>query len=58
VQQALAVLDGAGNNRDQARLRWRLLRAREQTLDLQGEREAQAMDLDAMDRIAIMLGKV
>ena len=52
VQQALTPLDRAGDEPSQAPLRWRLLRAREQTLEFQGERERQAVDLDAMDRLA------
>ncbi|MEP7057538.1 MAG: hypothetical protein ABI809_07175, partial [Caldimonas sp.] len=60
VSQALAMLDRTGDSPRQAQaqapLRWRLLRAREQTLDMQGERERQATDLDAMDRVAEMLG--
>jgi tetratricopeptide (TPR) repeat protein len=36
----------------QADLRWRLLRLREQTREIQGERELQSVDLDAMDRVA------
>lgn len=56
VQQALELLDRAGDNPNQALLRWRLLRAREQTLGLQGERKGQAIDLDAMDRAAMTLG--
>jgi len=39
----------------QAELRWRLLHAREQTLFLQGRRDEQAADLDAMDRLADLL---
>jgi class 3 adenylate cyclase len=56
VQQALTMLDRAGDNPGQASLRWRLLHAREQTLEIQGERERQAADLDAMDRVAETLG--
>jgi tetratricopeptide (TPR) repeat protein len=56
VQQALAMMDRAGENSSQAVLRWRLLCAREKTLEIQGEREQQAMDLDAMDGIAETLG--
>ena len=36
----------------QAELRWRLLRAREQTLDLQARRDEQAADLDALAQLA------
>ena len=39
----------------QAELRWRLLMARETTLDLQGQREAQAADLDALATLADVL---
>ena len=56
VEQALVLLDRAGNRPSQAIMRWRLLYAREQTLDFQGERERQAADLDALDRIAETLG--
>ena len=56
VQQALALLDQGGESASQALLRWRLLRAREQTLEFHGERELQAADLDAMDRGAETLG--
>ena len=52
AQQALALLD---RGKDNPTLRWRLLRAREQTLDVQGERERQAVDLDAMDLVAMTL---
>ncbi|HUP83818.1 MAG TPA: adenylate/guanylate cyclase domain-containing protein [Candidatus Limnocylindria bacterium] len=52
VHQALVLLDRAGDNPGQAPLRWRLLQARERTLEMQGEREKQAKDLDAMQAIA------
>ncbi len=56
VHQALTLLDRVGDSPSQAPLRWRLLLVREQTLDLQGERARQAMDLDAMDHVATALG--
>ena len=56
VQQALTLLDRAVGNPRQALLRWRLLRARERTLEVQGERERQGADLDAMDCVAETLG--
>ena len=52
VSRALALLDRAGESNSQAPLRWRLLLAREQTLEVQGERERQRLNLDAMDRVA------
>jgi tetratricopeptide (TPR) repeat protein len=52
VQQALVLLDRAGNSPGQAPLRWRLLQARERTLDVQGSRESQANDLLAMEGLA------
>ncbi len=52
VQQALELLDRAEDSPSQALMRWRLLHARERTLEIQGERERQVADLDAMDRIA------
>ncbi|MEO6745396.1 MAG: adenylate/guanylate cyclase domain-containing protein [Caldimonas sp.] len=55
VSQAMTLLDRTGDGPSQALLRWRLLRANEQTLALQGKREHQAIDLDAMDRIAEIL---
>ncbi len=39
----------------QVELRWRLLKAREETLNLQGRRNEQAADLDALDRLAELL---
>ena len=56
VGQALTLLDRLGDSQAQAPLRWRLLNARERTLDVQGERERQTADLDAMDRIAQTMG--
>lgn len=56
VEQALAMLDPVRESAGQALLRWRLLSARERTLDKQGERGQQARDLDAMDAIAETLG--
>ena len=50
--KALGLLDRAGDSPSQALLRWRVLHAREQTLEIQGERERQAADLEAMEHIA------
>ncbi len=58
VRRALALLDKAADSPRQARLRWRLLRLREQTREIQGQREQQAEDLAAMDRAADALGDV
>jgi len=56
VGRALALLgDTAKPQADQAELRWRLLTAREETLNLQGRRDEQVADLDAMDRLAELL---
>ena len=52
VQQALLLLDRARDSPSQAPLHWRLLKARERTLEMQGDRENQAKDLDAMQGIA------
>ena len=52
VQQALALQDRIGDSPGQADLRWRLLHARERTLQIQGDREGQAKDLDAMEHVA------
>jgi len=54
--EALAMLDCTEDSPGQALRRWRVLNARAQTLDFQGEREQQMADLDAMDRIAEMMG--
>lgn len=54
--KGLALLDRVVDSPSHALLRWRLLHAREQTLELQGERERQATDLDAMDQVAVALG--
>jgi class 3 adenylate cyclase/tetratricopeptide (TPR) repeat protein len=56
VARALALLDqyGEGLVAD-APLRWRLLRVREQTLDLQARREEQAADIDELERLGIVL---
>ncbi len=60
VSLALALLDRAGDSPShaeaQAPLRWRLLQARERTLEVLGERDSQGADLDAMDRVAEALG--
>jgi predicted ATPase len=56
VGRALALLGDTDTPAPaQAGLRWRLLDAREQTLDLQGRRDEQATDLDALDRLAELL---
>ena len=56
VGQALALLgDTAAPPPAQAELRWRLLDAREQTLMLQGRRDEQVADLDALDQLAELL---
>ena len=53
---ALTLLDKAGERPAQAALRWRLLHARERTLDFLGERDGQGAALDALDRWAEVLG--
>ena len=56
VAKALVLLDGQGAMTDaNAPLRWRLLRLREQTLDLQARRDEQAADLDELERLAHVL---
>jgi tetratricopeptide (TPR) repeat protein len=56
VGRALALLgDTDKPQADQAELRWRLLKAREETLNLHGRRDDQLADLDAMDRLADLL---
>jgi predicted ATPase/class 3 adenylate cyclase len=56
VGRALALLgDTDASPPHQADLRWRLLKARETTLLLQGRRDEQAADLDALDRLAELL---
>jgi class 3 adenylate cyclase/tetratricopeptide (TPR) repeat protein len=56
VGRALALLgDTPSPAQAQAELRWRLLKAREETLNLQGRRDEQAADLDALDRLAELL---
>ncbi|WP_162245888.1 MULTISPECIES: adenylate/guanylate cyclase domain-containing protein [unclassified Roseateles] len=52
VKQALASIDAAGASAHQAALRWRLICVRERTWEIQGERDKQAADIDAMDGIA------
>ncbi|HEY6132752.1 MAG TPA: adenylate/guanylate cyclase domain-containing protein [Rubrivivax sp.] len=56
VGRALALLgDTPSPAPAQAELRWRLLMAREETLNLQGRRDEQAADLDALDWLAELL---
>jgi class 3 adenylate cyclase/tetratricopeptide (TPR) repeat protein len=56
VGRALALLgDTDKPQADQAELRWRLLKAREETLFLQARRDEQVADLDALDRLADLL---
>ena len=56
VAKALALLDQQGGSAPgDALLRWRLLRAREQTLDLQARRDEQAADIDELERLAGVL---
>jgi len=43
---------------DAMTLRWRLLDVRERTLDMQGKRDAQLADLDALDALANAMGDV
>ena len=52
VGRAFELLDRLPQQPGHAHLRWRLLDARERTLDLQGERERQGEDLDAMEQLA------
>ncbi len=52
VAKALALLGPPGDDAAQAPLRWRLLTAREKTLDLQARRDEQAADIEAMSRLA------
>ena len=56
VQRALSLLDDSTPEREQTQaameLRWRLLRARERTLNLQGNRSEQRADLDALEKLA------
>ncbi len=49
VQRALDLL---GPGADAAALRWRLLKVRELTLDLQGRRAEQGVDIEALERLA------
>ncbi len=49
---AAATVAHAGSIADQQRLRWRLLNARERTLNVQGERAAQRADIEALDQLA------
>ena len=56
VERAMALLgDTDTPPLEQAELRWRLLDAREQTLNLQARRDEQLADLDALDRLAELL---
>ena len=56
VGRALGLLgDVRAELPDQAALHWRLLSARERTLLLQARRDEQAVDLDAMTRLADLL---
>ena len=56
VGRALTLLgDTTTPSPDEAELRWRLLDAREQTLNLHGRRDEQAIDIDAMDSLAELL---
>lgn len=56
VARALSLLGTeSGSPRTQAALRWRLLAARESSLHLQGHRDEQAADLDALDHLAQLL---
>jgi predicted ATPase len=52
VQRALALLESLPAAHARTLLRWRLLVAREATLDVQGERVAQRADVDAMAGLA------
>jgi tetratricopeptide (TPR) repeat protein len=53
VAKALALLDQPGEPAPtDAPLRWRLLRVREQTLDLQARRDEQAADIAELERLA------
>ena len=57
VQRALTLLDAATLQSEPPpvaamHLRWRLLRARERTLDLKGRRREQRVDVDALDMLA------
>ena len=54
VAKGLALLDSA--TRETAPLHWRLLRVREQTLDLQARRVDQASDIEQLERLAEILG--
>jgi len=57
VAKALALLDAQGGAAVvDAPLRWRLLRVREQALDLQARRDEQANDIDELARVADLLG--
>jgi len=56
VAKALELLDRRGEvDIDDAPLRWRLLRVREQTLDLQARRDEQGADIDELERLADVL---
>ncbi len=51
VRRGLARLESMPDH-EQRPLRWRLLAAREAALNMQGEREAQRADIDALERLA------
>jgi len=55
IEQALPRIAQIPHADARARLHWRLLDARERTLDVQGKREAQAADLDTLDQLAVQL---
>ena len=56
IEQALDRIAQIPDADARTKLHWRLLDARERTFDVQGKREAQAADLDALDRLAEQLG--
>jgi class 3 adenylate cyclase len=57
VAKALALLDRqSGVTPADASLRWRVLRVREQTLDLQARRAEQAADIEQLEQLAEILG--
>jgi class 3 adenylate cyclase/predicted ATPase len=57
VATTMALIDGAGADMagDARLLRWRLLDVRERTLDLQGRRDLQRADIEALDELADQL---